>query len=680
MPLPALVPPGPPLTPAQVARGSRHLLLAEIGVDGQRRLRNARVLRRRGRAASGAPVLQYLAAAGVGTLGIVDDDVVDVSNLQRQVIHGTADVGRAKVDSARDAVAALDPDIRVVAHRDAADQRERRRDPARLRPRRRRDRQLPHPLPGQRRVRRASACRRCGGRCCGSTRRRPCSGAAHGVQLRDLFPTPPRADEVPSCAEAGVLGALCGQVGSVMATEVVKLVTGTGEPLLGRVLVDRRAARPVDRGPARRADPPPHRSARRPVDPGGPPHVRRPRHHRPRARPPARRPRGRHRRVPAHRRARARRVRARRPSPARCSCRWARCSTASALADLPRDQEIVVHCQVGARSLTAAQILRGAGFDASNLDGGILAWLDAPADRATTRRAPRGRPRAGRTAARDRGARSTRPTGWSWPTTCAPTSYLPRWDNSAMDGYAVRHADVAARPVDAAGGRGPRRRASADEPVVGPGTAARIMTGAPIPEGADAIVPVELTDAGHGDGRWSGRAAGRARTSAAPARTPCPVTSSSPRARCSGPRTSPPLASAGPRDRPGAPPPAGRRRLDRRRAGAARAAAAARPDPRLQLLAARGRRPRGRRGARADRAGARRPGGAARLCSLGLDGSTRSSPPAASASGAYDVVKAALARPAGRRVRRASPSSPASRRVSAGCPAAPRSTRCPATP
>ena len=95
MPLPALVPPGPPLTPAQVERGSRHLLLAEIGVDGQRRLRNARVLVV-GAGGLGAPVLQYLAAAGVGTIGIVDDDVVDVSNLQRQVIHGTADVGRAE--------------------------------------------------------------------------------------------------------------------------------------------------------------------------------------------------------------------------------------------------------------------------------------------------------------------------------------------------------------------------------------------------------------------------------------------------------------------------------------------------------------------------------------------------------------------------------------------------------
>ena len=98
--LPPLVPPGPPLTREQLARGSRHLLLAEIGVDGQRRLRNARVCVV-GAGGLGAPVLQYLAAAGVGTIGIVDDDVVDVSNLQRQVIHGTADVGRPKVDSAR---------------------------------------------------------------------------------------------------------------------------------------------------------------------------------------------------------------------------------------------------------------------------------------------------------------------------------------------------------------------------------------------------------------------------------------------------------------------------------------------------------------------------------------------------------------------------------------------------
>src|SRR6187402_3655739 len=103
----------PPLSPQELERYARHIVLPEIGGAGQQKLKRARVLVV-GAGGLGAPVLQYLAAAGVGTLGIVDDDVVDVSNLQRQVIHGTADVGRLKVSSAADSIAALDPDIRVV--------------------------------------------------------------------------------------------------------------------------------------------------------------------------------------------------------------------------------------------------------------------------------------------------------------------------------------------------------------------------------------------------------------------------------------------------------------------------------------------------------------------------------------------------------------------------------------
>ena len=368
MPLPALVPPGPPLTPAQVERGSRHLLLAELGVDGQRRLRNARVLVV-GAGGLGAPVLQYLAAAGVGTIGIVDDDVVDVSNLQRQVIHGSADVGRAKVDSARDAVAALDPDIRVVTHRtrltsenvdeilggydvvvDGTDN-----------------------FPTRYLVN--DACVRLGlPEVWGSVLRFDAQTTVFwgraGVELRDLFPTPPAPDEVPSCAEAGVLGALCGQVGSVMATEVVKLLTGTGEPLLGRVLVIDAlrgrwtevplVGRPVRTTPTPEVPPMSdvpvvtapelvRRLANREagtddfllID------VREPAEH------------------------------AQASIPGAVLVPLGTVFDGSALADLPHDKEIVVHCQVGARSLTAAQILRNAGFEASNVDGGILAWMDA---------------------------------------------------------------------------------------------------------------------------------------------------------------------------------------------------------------------------------------------------------------------------------------------------------------
>lgn len=368
MPLSALVPPGPPLTLAQTERGSRHLLLAEIGVDGQRRLRNARVLVV-GAGGLGAPVLQYLAAAGVGTIGIVDDDVVDVSNLQRQVIHGSADVGRHKVDSARDSVTALDPDIRVVAHRtrltsenvdeilrgydvvvDGTDN-----------------------FPTRYLVN--DACVRLGlPEVWGSVLRFDAQTTVFwgraGVELRDLFPSPPAPDEVPSCAEAGVLGALCGQVGSVMATEVVKLITGTGESLLGRVLV-------IDALRGRWTEIP--LVPRRPV-PATTPEV-----------PPMSD-------VPVVtapelvRRLAAREagtddfllIDVREPAehaqasiPGAVLVPLGTLFDGSALAGLPHDREIVVHCQVGARSLTAAQILRGAGFDASNVDGGILAWMDA---------------------------------------------------------------------------------------------------------------------------------------------------------------------------------------------------------------------------------------------------------------------------------------------------------------
>ncbi|GEK23008.1 adenylyltransferase/sulfurtransferase MoeZ [Cellulomonas xylanilytica] len=367
VPLPALVPPGPPLTPAQVERGSRHLLLAEIGVDGQRRLRNARVLVV-GAGGLGAPVIQYLAAAGVGTLGIVDDDVVDVSNLQRQVIHGTADVGRAKVDSASDAVAALDPDIRVVAHRtrltsENVDETLRGYDVVV---------DGTDNFPTRYLVN--DACVRLGlPEVWGSVLRFDAQTTVFwgraGVQLRDLFPTPPRDDEVPSCAEAGVLGALCGQIGSVMATEVVKLLTGTGEPLLGRVLVvDALRARWTEVPLVGRPTPTPSLEAppmsdvpvvtapelvsRLAAREAGTDDfllidVREPAEH------------------------------AQVSIPGAVLVPLGTVFDGTALADLPRDQEIVVHCQVGARSLTAAKILRGAGFDASNVDGGILAWLDA---------------------------------------------------------------------------------------------------------------------------------------------------------------------------------------------------------------------------------------------------------------------------------------------------------------
>jgi molybdopterin/thiamine biosynthesis adenylyltransferase/rhodanese-related sulfurtransferase len=234
-----LVEPGPPLSAADRVRFSRTTVLPQVAEVGQRRLRNSRVCVV-GAGGLGSPALLYLAAAGVGTLGIVDRDVVDPTNLQRQVLHGSSDVGRRKVASARDAVHAVDPEVRVEVHDVDLDAGT-----------------APGILGRYHLVLDGSdnfatrytvddACARLGiplvwGSVLGFDAQvsvfwsGPPDG--EGVDLRDLFPGPPAPGEVPSCAEAGVLGAMCGQVGALMATEAVKLIVGIGEPLLGRVAV-----------------------------------------------------------------------------------------------------------------------------------------------------------------------------------------------------------------------------------------------------------------------------------------------------------------------------------------------------------------------------------------------------------------------------------------------------------
>lgn len=234
-PLPPLVEPGPELTRAELERYARHLALPQVGPLGQRRLRRARVLVV-GAGGLGAPVLQYLAAAGTGVLGIVDDDVVALSNLQRQVLHGTADVGRPKTDSAAEAVARLDPGVHVRTH------------PVRL------DADNAVALFSgydlvvdgadnfATRYVVGDAAALAGIPCVWGSILRfegqvSVFWAGRGPTYRDLYPEPPAPGEVPSCAEGGVIGALPGTIGAVMATEAVKLVTGAGEPLLGRVLL-----------------------------------------------------------------------------------------------------------------------------------------------------------------------------------------------------------------------------------------------------------------------------------------------------------------------------------------------------------------------------------------------------------------------------------------------------------
>jgi molybdopterin/thiamine biosynthesis adenylyltransferase/rhodanese-related sulfurtransferase len=240
-----LVEPGAELTAAEIQRYSRHLLLPGLGADGQRRLKNAAVLVI-GAGGLGSPVLMYLAAAGVGTIGIVDDDVVEESNLQRQVIHGQADLGQDKVDSAARSITEINPQARVVRHRvrlDASNALE---------------------LFGQyqlvldgtdnfaTRYLVDDACAILGlplvwgSILCFDGQVSVFWSAplpdAQGVRpepvtYRDLHPNPPPPGSVPSCAEGGVLGVVCAAIGSVMATEAVKLICGIGESLLGRLTV-----------------------------------------------------------------------------------------------------------------------------------------------------------------------------------------------------------------------------------------------------------------------------------------------------------------------------------------------------------------------------------------------------------------------------------------------------------
>lgn len=228
-----LVAPGPPLTAEQVSRFSRQLMLPGFGELAQRRLAAARVLVI-GAGGLGSALVPYLAGSGVGTIGLVDDDTVELSNLHRQVSHGTADVGRAKVDSLADTVAGIDPACRVVRHR------------ARLTAANALDVLAGYDLvvdgsdnfPTRYLVNDAATLRGIPlvwGSILRFHGQVGVSWQGQGPTYRDLFPVPPSPDEVLSCEQGGVLPGACAWVGALMSTEVVKLVTGVGEPLLGRV-------------------------------------------------------------------------------------------------------------------------------------------------------------------------------------------------------------------------------------------------------------------------------------------------------------------------------------------------------------------------------------------------------------------------------------------------------------
>jgi adenylyltransferase/sulfurtransferase len=237
--LPPLVEPAGELSREEVARYSRHLIIPDLGVDGQKRLRNAKVLVI-GAGGLGSPALLYLAAAGVGTLGIVEFDEVDSSNLQRQIIHGESDIGRSKADSARDSILEINSGIDVVLHKfrldndnavelfsgydlivDGTDNFATRylvNDAA--------------VLAGKPYV--WGSIYRFEGQVSVFWEDAP---DGRGINYRDLYPEAPPPGMVPSCAEGGVLGVLCASIGSIMVTEAIKLITGIGEPLLGRLMV-----------------------------------------------------------------------------------------------------------------------------------------------------------------------------------------------------------------------------------------------------------------------------------------------------------------------------------------------------------------------------------------------------------------------------------------------------------
>jgi molybdopterin/thiamine biosynthesis adenylyltransferase/rhodanese-related sulfurtransferase len=233
--LPPLVEPADELTIDEVRRYSRHLIIPDVGMTGQKRLKNAKVLVI-GAGGLGSPALLYLAAAGVGTIGIAEFDEVDESNLQRQIIHGQSDVGKSKALSAKESIAEANPYVDVVLHEERLDNsnvmgifeqydlivdgtdnfatRYMVNDAAVL---------LKKPyvwgsifrFDGQASV----------------------FWAEHGPCYRCLYPEPPPPGMVPSCAEGGVLGVLCASIGSIQVNEAIKLLTGIGEPILGQLMI-----------------------------------------------------------------------------------------------------------------------------------------------------------------------------------------------------------------------------------------------------------------------------------------------------------------------------------------------------------------------------------------------------------------------------------------------------------
>ena len=232
---PALVSPGPALTVDEVRRYSRHLIIPDVAMAGQQRLMNAKVLCV-GAGGLGSPALMYLAAAGVGTIGIVEFDTVDESNLQRQIIHGQSDIGKSKAQSAKAKISEINPYVRVITHEVRLDNSNVKEIFS----------QYDIIVDGTDNF----ATRYLVNDACVLLKKPYVWGsiyrfdgqasvfwAEYGPCYRCLYPEPPPPGMVPSCAEGGVLGILCATIGSIQTTEAIKVITGIGEPMIGSLMI-----------------------------------------------------------------------------------------------------------------------------------------------------------------------------------------------------------------------------------------------------------------------------------------------------------------------------------------------------------------------------------------------------------------------------------------------------------
>jgi adenylyltransferase/sulfurtransferase len=231
----ALVSPGPALTVDEVRRYSRHLIIPDVAMAGQQRLMNAKVLCV-GAGGLGSPALMYLAAAGVGTIGVVEFDTVDESNLQRQIIHGQSDIGKSKAQSAKAKISEINPYVRVITHEVRLDNSNVKEIFS----------QYDIIVDGTDNF----ATRYLVNDACVLLKKPYVWGsiyrfdgqasvfwAEYGPCYRCLYPEPPPPGMVPSCAEGGVLGVLCATIGSIQTTEAIKVITGVGEPIIGSLII-----------------------------------------------------------------------------------------------------------------------------------------------------------------------------------------------------------------------------------------------------------------------------------------------------------------------------------------------------------------------------------------------------------------------------------------------------------